>query len=152
MTGVVENIHLTEGEGEAMRSADRARAVAGVGLEGDRYATGRGHFSRTPGTGRALTLIEAESIDALAQLGIVLAPGDARRNLTTRGIALNELVGRRFTVGAVLCEGTRLCQPCKYLEGLLQKPVLEPLLHRGGLRGDILEGGEIRVGDEVRAK
>jgi MOSC domain-containing protein YiiM len=149
--GRVEAIHLAQAEGEPMRAIDRIRVVAGVGLEGDRYATGRGHFSETPGSGRALTLIEAEVLDSLRDsLGIVLQPGEPRRNLTTRGIALNALVGRRFRVGNVLCEGMRLCEPCSYLEGLIAKPVLQPLLHRGGLRADVLEDGEIRVGDRVQ--
>src|SRR5207302_11133948 len=104
-----------------------------------------------PGTGRALTLIEAEAVESLARLGIVLRPGEARRNVTTRGIALNELVGRRFRLGGALCLGTRLCEPCTYPQELVGKPVLDPLAHRGGLRADVLEGGEIRVGDEVRA-
>jgi MOSC domain-containing protein YiiM len=150
-TGRVEFIHLAGAEGEPMRATDRARVIAGIGLEGDRYAAGRGHFSPSPGTGRALTLIEAEVLDSLRDsLGISLQPGEARRNLTTRGIALNALVGRRFRIGGVLCEGTRLCEPCDYLEDLIAKPLLQPLLHRGGLRADVLEDGEIRVGDEVR--
>jgi len=149
--GRVESIHLAESEGESMRAIDRIRAIPGVGLEGDRYATGRGHFSGSPGTGRALTLIEAEVIESLRDsLGIALRPGEARRNVTTRGIALNALVGRRFRIGSVLCEGTRLCEPCSYLEDQLGKPLLHPLLHRGGLRANVLEDGEIRVGDQVR--
>ena len=144
MAGRVEAIHLAQAEGEPMRAVGRIRLVAGVGIEGDRYATGRGHFSKSPGTGRALTLVEAEALESVA-----LQPADARRNVITRGIELNALVGRRFRVGGVLCEGTRLCEPCTYLEGLVKKPLLEALLHRGGLRADVLENGEIRVGDEV---
>ena len=146
-TGRVEAIHVARAEGEPMRPVSRIRLIAGVGLEGDRYAAGRGHFSGTPGTGRALTLIEAEVLESL---DIALQPGEVRRNLTTRGIGLNALVGRRFRVGGVLCEGMRLCEPCDYLEGLLKKSLLQSLLHRGGLRADVLEDGEIRVGDEVR--
>jgi MOSC domain-containing protein YiiM len=149
--GRVESIHLAASEGEPMRAIDRVRLIAGIGLEGDRYATGRGHFSGSPGTGRALTLVEAEVLESLTEnLGSPLQPGEARRNVTTRGIALNALVGRRFRVGGVLCEGTRLCEPCNYLEGLLSKPLLQSLRHRGGLRADVLEDGEIRIGDEVR--
>jgi MOSC domain-containing protein YiiM len=135
-----------------MRSVARVRAIAGIGLEGDRYAAGLGYYSnKPPGTGRALTLIEAETIDALrAELGIDLQPGDSRRNLTIRGIELNPLVGKRFRIGGVLCQGVRFCVPCQYLVDLIGKPVLAPLVDRGGLRADILEGGEIRVGDELR--
>jgi MOSC domain-containing protein YiiM len=135
-----------------MRAIDRVRVIAGIGIEGDRYAAGQGHFSKWPGTGRALTLIEAEVLEVLRHsTGLELQPGAARRNVTTRGIELNELVGRRFRIGGVLCEGVRLCEPCAYLEELLAEPVMLPLLHRGGLRADVLEDGEIRVGDEVRA-
>src|SRR5438105_13857206 len=149
--GRIEAIHLAQAEGEPMRPVGRIRVIAGVGLEGDGYATGRGHFSRSPGTGRALTLIEAEVLESLREsLGIALRPGEARRNVTTRGIALNALVGRRFRIGSVLCEGKRLCEPCRYLEGVVSKPLLDPLSNRGGLRADVLEDGEIRIGDELR--
>src|SRR5467141_4899297 len=149
--GRVECIHFAISEGEPMRATARIRVLAGIGLEGDRYATGRGHFSRMTGTGRALTLIEAEVLESLRDsLGIALRPGEARRNVTTRGIALNALVGHRFRIGSVLCEGARLCEPCSYLEDQLGKPLLHPLLHRGGLRSDVLEDGEIGVGDDVR--
>jgi MOSC domain-containing protein YiiM len=149
--GRVERIHVAIGEGEPMQALERVRVLAGVGLEGDRYASGRGHFSAMPGTGRAVTLIEAEVLDLLRdRLGIALQPGEARRNLTTRGIGLNALVGRRFRIGSVLCEGRRLCEPCAYLDGVVRKPLLEPLSRRGGLRADVLEGGEIRIGDEVQ--
>ena len=149
--GRVECIHVAISEGEPMRATARIRLLAGIGLEGDRYATGRGRFSGAPGTGRALTLIEAEVLESLREsLGIALRPGEARRNVTTRGIALNALVGRRFRIGSVLCEGKRLCEPCRYLDGVVSKPLLDPLSHRGGLRADVLEDGEIRIGDELR--
>jgi MOSC domain-containing protein YiiM len=148
--GRVEYIHVAGGEGEAMRSTDSIRVIAGIGLEGDRYATGRGHFSQSPGTGRALTFIEAEVLDSLRDtLGIALQRGESRRNVTTRGVRLNALVGRRFRIGRVLCEGMRLCEPCNYLEGVTAKPLLHPLLNRGGLRADVVEGGEIHIGDEL---
>jgi MOSC domain-containing protein YiiM len=149
--GYVEAIHRADGEGKAMRPVGRVRLIAGVGLEGDRYATGRGHFSATPGSGRALTLIEAEVVESLRGIsGITLQPGEVRRNLTTRGIALNALVGRRFRIGSVLCEAVRLCEPCTYLEGLLKKPLMQVLSRRGGLRAEVLEDGEICLGDPVR--
>jgi MOSC domain-containing protein YiiM len=82
--------------------------------------------------------------------GIELAPGETRRNLTTRGVRLNDLVGRRFWVGDVLCEGTRLCEPCHYLAELTGKPLLRALVHRGGLRADIIRGGRICRGDQLQ--
>jgi MOSC domain-containing protein YiiM len=150
--GRVEAIHLADVAAGPMRSVPRVRAIAGVGLEGDRYATGSGTYSPDPRTDRHITLIEAEEIEALAARdGIVLEPGETRRNVTTRGIRLNDLVGRRFRVGPVECEATRLCEPCQGLTDLLQKPVLKPLAHRAGLRALILSGGEIALGDEVVA-
>ena len=78
-----------------------------------------------------------------------LAPGEARRNVVTRGIDLNALVGRRFRVGDAECVGRRLCEPCAHLQRLTHPGILRDLVHRGGLRADILEGGAIRVGDTV---
>jgi hypothetical protein len=157
-TGRVEAIHIAGAKGQPPRAAERVAALAGMGLDGDRYATGSGTFSLPPdrvapdrrGTGRDLTLIEAEEVERLAHdVGIALSPGETRRNITTRGIRLNELVGRRFRVGGAVCEGIRLCEPCTYLEGMTGKPIREPLRHRAGLRADILESGSITVGDAI---
>jgi MOSC domain-containing protein YiiM len=146
----VEAIHIATAAAAPVRPVAAIRAIAGVGLEGDRYADGRGHY-RDERVSRDLTLIEAEAVDALArEHGIELAPGETRRNLTTRGVGLNELLGRRFWVGEVLCLGTRLCEPCRHLADVTGKPLLRPLVHRGGLRADIVRGGLIRVGDQVR--
>ncbi|MDP9384870.1 MAG: MOSC domain-containing protein, partial [Actinomycetota bacterium] len=125
-----------------------AVAVAGAGLAGDRYSTDLGTFeSRRPGT--ALTLVDAELLDGLSrQLG---RPVDHRRNVVVRGTDLNALVGRRFRLGEVLCEGRRLCEPCAHLERLNGGGVLRPLVHRGGLRADIVAGGTLRVGDALIA-
>ena len=119
-------------------------AIAGRGLEGDRYYEGRGTFS-APGHGYELTLVEAEVLDS-----IDLPWDQARRNIVTRGIALNSLVGHRFKVGAVECIGRRLAEPCAHLERLTRPGLLSPLVHRGGLRADILDGGSITVGDQIR--
>jgi MOSC domain-containing protein YiiM len=133
-----------------MHPVPRVRAIAGVGLENDRYATGTGTYSPDSRTDRHLTLIEAEEIEALAERdGIDLEPGESRRNVTTRGIRLNELVGRRFRIGHVEAEATRLCEPCQGLQDRLGKPVLAPLVHRAGLRALILTDGEIALGDEI---
>lgn len=149
-SGVVELIHIAAAEGEPMQALAQARAIAGVGLEGDRYATEVGHYSGSREVGRHLTLIEAEVIEGLAaDHGILLGPGQTRRNLTTRGIRLNDLVGVHFRVGEVQCRGTEPCEPCQYMADLVGKPVLRPLVGRGGLRAQILEGGTIHVGDSV---
>jgi MOSC domain-containing protein YiiM len=122
---------------------ERVEAVAGRGLSGDRYFNGHGTFSG-PGRGYQLTLVEAEVLDSLD-----LPWEQARRNIVTRGIALNALVGRRFKIGAVECVGRRLAEPCAHLEKLTRPGLLRPLVHRGGLRADILEGGSISTGDPV---
>jgi hypothetical protein len=145
-----------------MESVPLARAVPGKGLEGDRYFAGRGFYSPRPSVGgRELTLIEVEAVEALFRgivnaegetLGIKLSPMETRRNIATVGVPLNHLVDREFWVGEVLLRGTRLCEPCKHLEGLTQKGVFAGLVHRGGLRAQILTEGIIRVGDIIRPK
>jgi MOSC domain-containing protein YiiM len=148
--GRVEAIHVTVAGSEPMRFVERVRAVAGVGLAGDRYALGTGHYSPDPQPDRQITLIAAEELDRLAAVeGISLSPAESRRNVLTRGIDVNALVGRRFRVGGVECEGTRLCEPCQYLTDLVGKPVLKPLVHRAGLRARILTDGEIAIDDQV---
>ena len=149
--GKVEAIHVVSQAAKPMEALAEVRAVPGQGLEGDRYFHRLGTYSNHPGSGREVTLIEAEAIEALVrEAGIALPPGASRRNITTRGVPLNHLVGRRFRVGEVLLEGTRLCEPCTHLEGLTQKGVLPGLIHRGGLRTVIVIGGTIRIGDTVR--
>lgn len=122
---------------------DAAVAVPGRGLVGDRYAEGRGTFSG-PGRGYELTLVEGEVLDE-----IKLSCEDARRNIVTTGISLNALVGKRFHVGPVECVGRRLAEPCAHLEKLSRPGLLRPLVHRGGLRADILSAGTISIGDEI---
>ena len=80
-----------------------------------------------------------------------LAADEHRRNVVTRGIELNDLVGHDFTIGEVRCRGMRLCEPCTVVDGYSQRSILRPLVHRGGLRADILGDGTIRVGDQVGA-
>ena len=128
------------------------RAVPGKGLEGDRYFRGEGSFSRNPGGGRQVTLVASEMLESLqAEHGITLPATDTRRNLVTKGVSLNELVGQVFQVGAVRMKGVRLAEPCEHLERLTQKGVLKGLVHRAGLRADILDEGVLRVGDEIVA-
>ena len=144
-------------EAEALTvQLDRAMARAGRGLEGDRYFDQRGTFSDAYGRGHDLTLIEAEAFDGLELPAGPLAPEEARRNLVTRGIDLNALVGKHFTVGEAECFGQRVCEPCAHLERLTaaagKTGTLLALIHKGGLRADVLRDGEIRVGDEISAR
>ncbi|HEX8066105.1 MAG TPA: MOSC domain-containing protein [Thermoleophilaceae bacterium] len=148
--GRVEGIYLSPVEEELPQPVERARVLAGRGPEGDRYHRGDGEPPNEPGAGRDLTLIEAEAIEALAaEHGIELSPAEPRRNVVTRGVGLNDLVGKPFRVGELRCVGVELCEPCRHLEGLTQKGVMRGLVHRGGLRADVVEDGEIAVGDPV---
>jgi MOSC domain-containing protein YiiM len=132
-----------------MKPLDQVEAVAGRGLDGDRYAVGGGTYSERPGTGRQVTLIEAEAVAAVNDLGLELEASETRRNVVTRGVPLNHLVGQEFAVGEVVLRGTRLCEPCKPLEEGTRPGIRQALLHRAGLRADIVRGGTIHVGDAI---
>lgn len=144
------SIHIAPTGAAPMQSLDRVQAIAGRGLEGDRYFSKRGTYSKVPGAGREVTLIEVEAIEALARdYAVDLPAAFARRNIVTRSMALNHLVGREMKIGDAIVRGTRLCDPCTHLEKLTRPGVLRALVHRGGLRADILTGGMIRVGDTI---
>ena len=143
--GTVAAILIAPDAEASLSRVAEAEALAGRGLAGDRYAAARGTFS-APGRGYELTLVEADVLDE-----IKLPWEGARRNIVTRGISLNGLVGRRFRIGAVECVGRRLAEPCAHLEKLARPGLLRPLVHRGGLRADIITGGVIRLGDEIDA-
>ncbi len=149
--GEVAAIYIAPMSGADMTPIDAVNAVAGRGFEGDRYFEKLGRYSDVPEPGRQVTLVEMESIEAVQrEHGIAIRPGDARRNVVTRGISLNELVGREFRVGDATFIGVELCEPCAHLVSLIgDKKVLRALVHRGGIRADIVRGGTIRVGDPV---
>ncbi|MDG5758640.1 MOSC domain-containing protein [Natronococcus sp. A-GB1] len=163
-TGRIHGIYVAPEQGAPTRSIETARALAGRGLEGDRYCladaeTGTQPDDRAGGTfadrdGSDLTLIETEALEAVERdYDIALEPGVHRRNLTTEGVALNHLDGERFSIGDVVCEGVELCEPCSYLERhLAEEGVREALIHRGGLRARILEDGILTVGDRVERR
>ena len=149
--GNVVSIYICPSKGQPLHSVNQVHAVPGRGLEGDRYFDKRGSFSDKPGEGRQVTLIEIEAIEAMNdELGISLSPSEARRNLVTRGVPLNQLVEKEFKVGEIILKGIRLCEPCDYLAKLTQPEVLPALVNRGGLRADILSEGIIHVGDVVK--
>lgn len=149
----VVSVHIAPTAAAPMQSVRETRTLVGQGLEGDRYAAKLGTFSNEPGSGRDVTLIESEAIEALERdYNVALEAGQTRRNIVTQGIALNHLVGKEFRIGeAILC-GTRLCEPCAHLEKLTAKGVVRGLIHRGGLRAEIVVGGTIRVGDIIGAR
>jgi MOSC domain-containing protein YiiM len=149
---MVVSMHLAVVGGAPMNSVINVLAVVGKGLEGDRYASKLGTYSNQPGSGRDVTLIEVEAIEALKRdYGIELDPGLARRNIVTRGVPLNHFVEKEFKIGEVILRGTRLCDPCAHMEKLTVKGAMRGLIHRGGLRAEILKGGMIRVGDKLVA-
>jgi MOSC domain-containing protein YiiM len=144
----VEAIFVASQPGELPAPVERVRAYAGRGLEGNRYFWEDGDAP----PGRGVTLIAAEAMDAVALEGNVsIEPAATRRNVLTRGIDVNDLVGKRFRIGDVECEGVELCEPCAHLESMTQPGVIKALAHRGGLNADILTDGEINLGDPVVA-
>jgi MOSC domain-containing protein YiiM len=140
MSGRIESIHVIAEEAGGPEQRDRVSVVAGRGIEGDRKFD----------SNHDLTLIEAEALEGLTEdTGIELGPGESRRQVMTRGISLNELVGKRFRVGDLECVGEELCEPCNHLQSLTEPGVLRGLVHRGGLCAEVVSGGEIAVGDSV---
>lgn len=148
-SGIVEAIAIAPGEAGALHTVTEVEAIAGKGLTGDRYAEEAGHFSDPMRRPDALTLIEAEAIEGVNEAGVELSHAESRRNVLTRGIDLNSLVGHRFRVGPVECVGVERADPCDYLQKLTRPGVLRALVDRGGLRAAIVSGGTIAVGDEV---
>ena len=151
--GRVEAVFLGPAARRLPVAVPRARAVAGRGLEGDRYHHGTGSFSwKGRGNGRDLTLVAAEALEALAaEHGVDLDGAASRRNVLTRGVDLDALLGRRFSIGEAVCVGVRPCEPCAHLARLTDPGVLPGLAGRGGLRADIVIGGIVAVGDPVDA-
>ena len=138
----VEAIHVGPEKAGELSSVESVRALAGKGLEGDRK-----FYSGGAKPGQALTLVEAEVVE-----DVDLPPGATRRQVTVRGVRLNELVGKRFKIGGVECVGVELCEPCLHLESLTQPGVVKSLVHRAGLNADVLTGGDIAVGDPITAE
>ncbi len=144
-------IYIAETKVAELLPVPEARAVPGHGLEGDRYFKHQGTFSKPEEPGREVTLVEAEAVEALARdYGVRIKEGETRRNLVTRGIALNHLVGKEFLVGEVRLRAIRLCEPCGHLEKLTVPGVKKGLIHRGGLRAQILTEGVLRTGDPIQ--
>jgi MOSC domain-containing protein YiiM len=148
MAGHVEGIFISPEKGLLLpEPVESARALAGRGLEGNRY-----FFESDAPPGVALTLIAAEAVEAMErEHGISIEPRESRRNVVTRGIDVNELVGKTFRIGEVECRGIELCEPCTVLQAMTKPGVIKGLAHRGGLNADIISDGEISVGDAVVA-
>ena len=148
--GKLVGIFVAPRKGADLQPIAQVEAVAGRGLIGDRYFLKDGTFSKKDDPEREVTLIEAESLASLAhEYEIALQPAHARRNLLTRGVPLNHLVGQTFKVGNVVLRGIRLCEPCSHLEKLTCKGVQKGLIHRGGLRAQVIAGGLLEVGAAI---
>ena len=143
--GTVAAIVLAPQTAGAAHLVERCRAIAGRGIEGDRYATGGGTFTAQGRVGQDLTLIDADALEVAG-----LSAVEARRNVVTRDIDLDSLIGRRFRIGQVECQGERRAEPCAHLQRLTRPGVLRALVHRGGIRADVLSDGQIAVGDTVQ--
>lgn len=148
--GVVRYLHSCPRAYLPMHSFAQLNLIAGKGIEGDRYTNEAGYYSNKPEEGRQVTLFEIETLDAIKrELGIELLPSEHRRNITVEGVPLNHLVHKRFWVGAVLLEATRLSTPCKHVEDVTEKAVFNALVNRAGLNCKIIQGGLIKVGDVI---
>ena len=151
LRGTVELLAIAAAAEAPMRCVEQVRALAGRGLEGDRYAVGAGTFSPrgVPKPGYDVTLIAAEVVEELTARDARLDFASTRRNVLTRGVDVNALVGRDFTIGDVHCRGLRLAEPCAHLERIAGPGLLRPLIHRGGVRVDILDDGVLRTGSSI---
>lgn len=151
--GSVVGIFVAPAAGAPMETRDEVEAIAGTGLAGDRYAEAMGTYSghRLSDDRRAVTLIEREAIVAVrSESGLVFDEVETRRNFVTVGVPLNHLVDREFQVGPVRLRGVNLSEPCAYLERVVRDGLRAALIHRGGLRAEVLGGGPVRLGDVVR--
>jgi len=150
--GVLDHIHITPAKSQPMQPLQSATLVEGRGIDGDRYFLETGTYSGIPGPDRQITLIESEMLERVAQdCGEEIHVDDHRRNLTVTGVPLQHLVGLRFAVGDVVLEGVRINQPCKYLNLMLKRDVYMPLWNRSGLNCKVITGGQIHIGDTLRA-
>jgi MOSC domain-containing protein YiiM len=150
--GELVGIFVAPAAGAAMEPRDEVEAIAGRGLVGDRYLDADGTYSgtRIADEQRAVTLIEQEAVAAArAEEQLELDASETRRNLVTSGVPLNHLVDEEFQVGAARLRGVKLAEPCAYLEGKTRPGVRAALIHRGGLRAEILDGGTLRLGDRI---
>ena len=142
----VSSICISKQSGTLMKETKKAKLVSGKGIINDRY------FNDNNNKDIQITLIESENIDHFNKISGTNIPYiEFRRNIITKGIKLNSLVGKEFFIGNIKIKGHRLCDPCKYLQEILkQKNLVKNLLNRGGLRCEILSDGKISVKDEIK--
>jgi MOSC domain-containing protein YiiM len=149
--GTVDSIFVADAAGRPMTGLEEVVAVENRGLEGDRYFNKTGSWSKDDGPERQVTLIEIEAIEAVERdADMALDKGETRRNIVTRGVPLNHLVDKEFSIGEAVFRGVELCEPCRYLSDVTEKKLVKPLVHRAGLNAQIVRGGTIRTGDDIR--
>jgi MOSC domain-containing protein YiiM len=150
VAGLVVAIQIGARKGEPTVAVASVRALEGKGLEGDRFFKTHGVYTGKLGEGREITLIEEEALEAAnLEHRLELSFAESRRNVLTRGVRLNDLVGKEFRIGEVLLRGVRLCEPCRHLAEMTKKAVVRPLTHRGGLNARILRDGLLKEGSSI---
>ena len=152
-TGIVVALFTVDRRAAPMKKVEQLYALAGRGIEGDRYFLGTGTYSKSPEPGRQVTLIKSEVLESLKdKLEITIKPKESRRNILTQGIEINDLIGTEFYVGTVRLRAHRITQPCLYLEKLLDQPGLyKELWDNGGISCEILSDGVIKERDIITA-
>ena len=149
--GIVEGIYIAPARGEPTEFVEQIHVVPGQGIERDRYFYQPGMKDVHSMPDRELTLIEIEAIEAICKEdGIQITPDQTRRNIVTRGVSLNDLVGHVFSVGDIQLRGIRLCEPCNYLAKRTDPRILHSMTHRGGLRAEIISDGIIHINDIIK--
>lgn len=148
--GKVIGIYIAQNRGDQTVSVDQVHVLPGLGIEGDRYFKKTVNSDGNSKSGREITLIEMEAIESMRDMdGLQITPDQTRRNIVTRGIALNDLVGQLFYIGNIQLRGVRLCEPCQYLANQTDPRILSAMVHRGGLRADIVTEGIIHINDII---
>ncbi len=148
--GKVEGMYITSKRGEPTVFVEQVHVVPGKGIEGDRYFIRSGTSNADSKPGHEITLIEMEAIEAICQEdGVNITPDQTRRNIVTRGVSLNNLVGQLFSIGTIQLRGIRLCEPCNYLASRTDPRILHSMAHRGGLRAEIISEGIIHINDII---
>jgi len=151
--GKVVGIYIARNQGDQTVNVDRIHVIPGMGIEGDRYFKKQNEVEGQSKTGHEITLIEVEAIESMRlNDGIQITPQESRRNIITNGISLNELVSHIFFIGEIKLRGVRLCEPCQYLANKTDPRILYAMVHRGGLRADILTEGDIHINDSITAE
>ena len=151
-TGSVVALYTADHGSAPMTKIQQLKAMAGRGIEGDRYFLGTGTYSKKPEPGRQITLIKSEVLQWLNnEFQISVEPEESRRNVLTRDVEINDLIGTEFFAGPVLLKAHRVTQPCRYLEKLLGRPGLyKALWNNGGISCEILSDGIIKEGDLIK--